>query len=373
MAKAISSAQTIKAKRTERYGAGEAARWREIAQAERMLRPRWPLTDVQRAAFRSRFSDAQCDELGGRAKSGQVFREGLDWAARIQKTLEGPHEGLRYSEERFTWLLECLLALAKERALYKSAQGSPGAARCLGEHVRAASLETREYLLGMLAELAGGVEAEVEALARAQGTVSDDRDLAASLRALSLLAQDWLRRQGDVDRALVASAGLTDAHAQSAWRSADDLERAASAAARVASDGADAAHEGADAAGNGADAASDGAEAAGDGSAQGEAGGTGKRDPAALVRAEGRLLREMAVAMRSFAEARRKNRSIRKLVPGPGTRGVLKPRKAQASEPEAPASAQEAPASESEATLAAASAPDHGAPYHAAMNGHLPM
>ncbi|WP_437898775.1 hypothetical protein [Sorangium sp. So ce124] len=361
MAKAISSAETVKAKRTERYGAGEAARWREIAQVERMLRPRWPLTDVQRAAFRSRFSDAQCDELGVRAKSGQVFREGLEWAARIQKTLEGPHEGLRYSEDRFTWLLECLLALAKERALYKSAQGSPGAARCLGEHARAASLETREYLLGMLAELAGGVEAEVDALARAQGTVSDDGELAASLRALSLLAQDWLRREGEVDRALVASAGLTDAHAQTAWRSADELDRAASDVARAASDG--------------VEAASDGAEAASDGDAkgEGEAAEMGKRDAAALVRAEGRLLREMAVAMRSFAEARRRNRSIRKLVLGPGTRGVLKPRKAQASEPEASAPELEAQASEPEETPAAPSAPDQGSPYHGAMNGHLAM
>ncbi|WP_437534201.1 hypothetical protein WME79_08875 [Sorangium sp. So ce726] len=364
MAKAISSAQTVKAKRTERYGAGEAARWREIAQVERMLRPRWPLTDVQRAAFRSRFSDAQCDELGGRAKSGQVFREGLEWAARIQKTLEGPHEGLRYSEDRFTWLLECLLALAKERALYKSAQGSPGAARCLGEHARAASLETREYLLGMLAELAGGVEAEVEALERAQGTVSDDRDLAASLRALSLLAQDWLGRAGDVDRALVAAAGLTDAHAQTAWRSADELERAASDVALATSNGAE-----------GAEAASEGAEAANDGDAQGEgeADGAAKRDPAALVRAQGRLLREMAVAMRSFAEARRKNRSIRKLVPGPGTRSVLKPRKAQTSEPEAQAPAPEAQASEPEEAPAASSVHDQGSLYHAGMNGHLAM
>lgn len=350
-AKTMSSTETDKHKKAQRKGAPDASRRGEIARVERMLRLRRPLTEVQRAAFRSRFSDAQCDEHGGRAKSGPVFREGLDWAARIQKTLEGPREGLRYSEERFTWLLECLLGLAKERALYKSAQGSPDAARCLGEQARAASLELRDDLLGTLAELAGGVEAEVEALAKAQGTAAEDRELAASLRALAGLAEDWLRRGGDVDRALVASAGLTHAHAQAAWRSADELERAAGDVAR---------------------AASDGAEVASDGAAPGESGegATGQRDAIALARAEGRLLREMAVAMRSFAEARRKNRSIRKLVPGPATRRVLKPRKTRAAEPEEQASEPEAQPSEPEGTPAAQPAADHEGSHPTAMNGH---
>ncbi|WP_437726463.1 hypothetical protein [Sorangium sp. So ce861] len=353
-AKAKSSTGPDAQKKAQRKGASEASRGGEIARVERTLRLRRPLTDVQRAAFRSRFSDAQCDELGGRAKSGPVFREALDWAARIQKTLEGPHEGLRYSEERFTWLLECLLALAKERALYKSAQGSPDGARCLGERARAASLELRDDLLGMLAELAGGVEAEVEALAKAQGTAADDRELAASLRALAGLAEDWLRRGGDVERALVASAGLTQAHAQAAWRSADDIERAAADVARVAGEGAE------------------GAEIASGGAAPGEGGegDEGKRDATALARAEGRVLREMAVAMRSFSEARRKNRAIRKLVPGPATRGVLKPRKARAPAPEEPTSEPEAPPSEPEGTSLAQPEPDHDVERHASMNGH---
>ncbi|WP_437969567.1 hypothetical protein WMF04_09800 [Sorangium sp. So ce260] len=357
-AKATSGAETDRHKKAQRKGASDAPRGGEIARVERMLRLRRPLTDVQRAAFRSRFSDAQCDEHGGRAKSGPVLREGIAWAERIQKTLEGPHEGLRYSEERFTWLLECLLGLARERALRKGAQGSADAARCLGEQARAASLELRDDLAGMLAELAGGVEAEVEALAKAQGTAADDRELAASLRALAGLAEDWLRRGGDVDRALVASAGLTQAHAQAAWRSADELERAAGDVAR---------------------AASDAPEIASDGAAPGEGGegDTGERDATALARAEGRLLREMAVAMRSFAEARRKNRAIRKLAPGPATRGVLKPRKTRASEPEAQgsgpeeqASAPEAQPPEPEGTPAAQPAPDHEASHHAALNGH---
>ncbi|XXX79628.1 hypothetical protein WMF30_12730 [Sorangium sp. So ce134] len=350
-AKAKSSAGTDAQKKAQRKGASDATRGGEIARVERMLRLRRPLTDVQRAAFRSRFSDAQCDEHGGRAKSGPVFREALDWAARIQKTLAGPHEGLRYSEERFTWLLECLLALAKERALYKSAQGSPDAARCLGEQARAASLELRDDLLGMLAELAGGVEAEAEALAKAQGTADDDRELAASLRGLAGLAEDWLRRGGDVERALVASTGLAQAHAQAAWRSADELERAAGDVVRA---------EGGE------------AEAASGGAAPGEGGegDGGTRDATAVARAEGRLLREMAVAMRSFAEARRKNRAIRKLVPGPATRGVLKPRKARAPEPEAQAPEPEAPPSEPEGTSAAPPAPDGDVSHHAALNGH---
>ncbi|AUX40740.1 uncharacterized protein SOCE26_021410 [Sorangium cellulosum] len=322
--------------KAERRGAAEVSWAGERAQVEQLLRLRRPLTDVQRTAFRSRFSDVQCDELGGRAKSGPVFREGLEWAARIQKTLDQPHEGLRYSEERFTWLLECLLELAKARASYKSAQDPAGTARRLGEQARAASLELREELATLLAELAGGVEAEVEALAKAQGTGADARELAASLRALAGLAEDWLRRGSDVDRALVASAGLTQAHAQAAWRAADELERVA---------------------GDGAQAAGDGAQTAGDGAAD-EA---GKRDATAVVRAEGRLLREMAVAMRSFSEARRKNKLIRKLVPGSATRDVLKPRAARSSEPEA-----QAP--QPEETPDAQPAPDQ-APYHAALNG----
>ncbi|WP_437679358.1 hypothetical protein [Sorangium sp. So ce131] len=349
------SAGAEKPAKAERGGAGVASWAGERAQVEQLLRLRRPLTDVQRAAFRSRFSDVQCDELGGHAKSGPVFREGLEWAARIQKTLGEPHEGLRYSEERFTWLLECLLELAKSRASYKSAQNPAAAARRLGEQARAASLELREDLTSVLAELAGGVEAEVEALAKAQGAADEARDLAASLRALAGLAEDWLRRGSDVDRALVASAGLTQAYAQAAWRAADELERAAADGARAAADGA-AGDGAAQAAADGA--AADATQAAGDGAA----GDPGQRDATAVVRAEGRLLREMAVAMRSFSEARRKNRGIRKLVPGSATRDVLKPRAARSSEPEA-----QAP--QPEETPEAQPAPDQEAPSHAALNG----
>jgi hypothetical protein len=257
----------------------------EVALAQHLLQSRQPLTDVQRSAFRSRFADAQCDDYGDRTKSKGVFKEGAAWAAQIKQTLAQPHEGLRYSEARFTWLLECLLELAIARDAQKTAQGSVGAVRRLEEQARAAALETREDLLEMLGELAGGVEADVEALRTARGTTKDNAALATSVRALAGLADGWLKRKGETDRALVAATGLTEAHAQAARRAAGVLDRASR-----------------------------------DKAAEGR---VEPRDTPPVNRAEGRLLREMGVAMRSFAEGNRKNKVVRKLVPGPATRNAL--------------------------------------------------
>lgn len=275
----------------------------DAAAIERMLKQHPPLTDVQRAAFRSRFSDAQCDKDGLRTKSKAVMKDGRALVGAIASTLGKAHPELRYAPARFTWLLECMLALAKARARQDAAQGSVGAARKMGEQARLAALATREDLLEMLEELAGGVEADRLALAGARGTTKDDGDLAKSLRALGALASGWLARPGAQEKALVASSGLLQGHVDQAKAQADELDAS---------------------------------------SAEAQGGRLEPRDNAEVNRAEGRVVREIGVAIASFEAAHRKNKLVPRLLPGPAIRAALSKGRG-AAEPATEATKQGAP------------------------------
>lgn len=246
------------------------------------------LTDTQRRAFLGQFSEAQCDELGGRTKAALVHGDALAWAALIDKNLRERAGVLRrYTRQRFAWYLECVGTLADAIEGQRAAQGRSAHGRGSVDKAREAGLLARAELAEALAILAGGDDARQLDVVAAQGDAGTSEALAASLRALSDLANGWLERFDMESHALVASVGLSRADVESALDCAGELT-AESDPHRLASPR------------------------------------SALRDTPAVDRAEGRVLLEMRLVMRVFSAAHERTRLVAPLVPGPGTRAVLR-------------------------------------------------
>ena len=246
-----------------------------------------PLSDVQREAFRSRFSDAQCDAWGTRTKASAVAKEAVAWCATIHRALRDfPHALGNYGEPRLAWLLECVRALQDEMAAQQQANSDVAPGVQALEKAIASGHDVRGRLLETLAVLVGAREDERAILEGASGHVTSDAlTLADSLSSLAELAAGWLARGDAVNRALVASTTLGPSRV--------DEARAAARAIRAAA----------------------GTKTLG--------GAPSVRDSAIVNRAEGRVLREMRVAMQIFEAAHGRDKAIPRLVAGPGTKAVL--------------------------------------------------
>jgi len=258
------------------------------------LTPNQPaLTHVQRAAFTAKYTDAACEEIGGRTKSEGVLGDAVGWAPIMAKALKTHAAPLRrYSLGRFAWFLECVRALADARELQRVEGSGAIASKLHVEQAQRVALTAREDLLETLGELTDGNEHEQETLAAAAGTTERPDRIVASLGSLAKLARGWLNRKDDASNELVQSVGLTFAEVESAERAAENL-----------------------------------AAATADKTVEGR---VVTRDTPAINRVEGRLLWEMKAASRIFARANARNKEVPKLVPGPATRNVLAPRAAKA-------------------------------------------
>jgi hypothetical protein len=260
------------------------------------LIPLWPaLTHAQRTAFTARYSDAKCDDMGGRTKSEGVLKDALAWAPIMSGALsKHPMALRRYSPARFAWFLECIAGLSDARAQQETRGGAVATSKLLAEQAQRTALASREALFETLEELVDGNADEEKALRTAAGTTESPDKIGASITALAQLARGWLGRKDGSSKALVEAVGLTLA----------EVESAESARAALASATAGATMEGR----------------------------LTPRDTPPVNRAEGRLLCEMKAAMRVFARANARSRDVPKLVPGPATRGVLAPRAGKATD-----------------------------------------
>jgi hypothetical protein len=147
----------------------------------------------------------------------------------------------------------------------------------------------RERLVARMRRFAGEREQENKALDEALGSIASDEELGRSIKGLVTLAQQWLARTDAASLVLLASAKLTKEVVAEALAAGTALMGAA------------------------ADATEDRT--------------VGGRDSAAVNVSEGAVLYEMRYALDAVGEAHEEHRAIRKLVPGPATRGVLGPRK----------------------------------------------
>lgn len=274
------------------------------------------LTDVQRAAFRSRIGDAECASLGAQTQSALVLREATTWAKIIQGalvTFAGPLQA--YTPARFAWFVECAQGLAQAAQAQQQSAGSVGAARGNELSARQAALAAREALDEKLALLAGQDAAAMAELQAAFGTTETALALVQSVKALASLASTWLASSNPQDEALVASVNLTAGDVDTANQAAQALTDAASSAVGTRAQ---------------------------------------PKDGPAVNLAEGRVLFEMKAVRGVFEKARSKTPAVPSLPIGSGTRRVLAPHKRAATP--APAAAGATATAGSTATPAPAAA-----------------
>jgi len=263
------------------------------------LFPRWPsLEPRHRRAFQALGNDLERSKLGTRTKGLGVLQDGITWATQMDEALCQYGTGALkfYSSARYVYFLETLTALADQLAAARAQNKNVGAARGTAASRRESALAARAALLSPLRTFAGGRAPEGAALDAAIGVIYPDDRLGESLADLAALARKWLVLTDEDSVVLLAEARLT----------ADLATAAITAAKELTGSAADAKLEGY-IAGN---------------------------DPPLVNLAEGGVLFEMKEAMRLFGEAHDKYPAVKKLSPGPATRGVLM--RHEAKKPEAP-------------------------------------
>jgi hypothetical protein len=231
-----------------------------------------------RAAFRTSFTEAQCEAWGQRSEAAKVLGEATRWLVPLQAALEkGDVAG--YSSRRLAFLAELLVELEDEiAATTEPAEGAPphpghpGARQSAFTYARGVRRELIDRL-GLIA--AGRDELQALVAARDEGDKSPDT-LRDSLAGLIELASRW--RRDPAMELLADDADLTTARLGGAYNALEALARADV----VLGEGA---------------------------GREGDAG--------SVNRVEGRVLRELDLAQRAFARARAAGLPVPPLVPGP--------------------------------------------------------
>ena len=263
------------------------------------LLPRWPALDPKhRRAFHKLANDLARSKLGARTKGIGVLQDSITWATQMDAALRQYGTGAlkSYSPARYVYFLESLTSLADQLAVARTKNKSVGAARGTAASHRDAAVTARESLLSPLRTFAGSRDPESGLLDTATGVSDPDDRLDESLADLAALARTWLALKDEDSLFLAADAGLTA-----------DLATAAINAGKALT-------------GSAAGAKLEGPVAG--------------HDSPLVNLAEGGVLLEMKEAMRLFGEANAKHPAVKKLTPGPATRGVLGRRMATAAAPE---------------------------------------
>jgi hypothetical protein len=235
---------------------------------------RLPALDTKlRLAFRTTFTDEQCEGWGSRTEAVKVLAEAGQWLGPLHSAVEKKTVG-GYSARRLAFLAELLVALEDEIAATAGPDGLPhrGARRSAVTYAKG----VRRDLLDRLGLVAGGrdeLRALVHSRDEGEGSLEDLRD---SLAGLIELAGRW--RRDPVLELLADDAELSVARLGGAYNALEALARADEVLRAV-----------------------DGA--------------TGDSD--SVNRIEGRVLRELHLAQTAFARARELGEAVPNLVAGP--------------------------------------------------------
>lgn len=230
-----------------------------------------------RAAYRSAFTDEQCDAWGEKTKAENVIKEAERWIATLARDLP-ENADVAYSRRRLAYLCELVVLLADEMSRTSGGQALRA--------TRSAAIElannARVDLARRLRALAGGQQKILAEIASASPENPESGfDVQESLTELISLATRL--RRDDVLEALADDVGLTEARLNAAYSALENI-----AGAREVADNA-AAYEG---------------------------------DAPTVNRIEGRVLREMKLAQRLLREARERGVKVPALVAAP-TLGAL--------------------------------------------------
>lgn len=286
---ATSKAKSSKAKSTATKAAPKAAKAPAKAAAKpapyrdslavKTLATLPALSSKLRAAYRLSFNDEQCDAWGEKTKAEVVLKEAEKWIGTMNAALKRDPD-VAYSRRRLAFLCELVVLLEDEMAR-TSDKG--------GEHlsIRSAALSlannARADLARRLRAMAGGrqnILAEVSQ--HRPDNAKSVSDVQESLTALISLATRL--RRDDVNEALADDVGLTESRLNAAYSALEALTGAGELALNSAE------YEG---------------------------------DAPSVNRIEGRVLRELRLAQRLFAEARDAGISVPLLVPSPALKAIL--------------------------------------------------
>jgi hypothetical protein len=238
------------------------------------------LSSKLRAAYRLSFNDEQCDAWGEKTKADVVLKEAEKWIASMNAALKRDPD-VAYSRRRLAFLCELVVLLEDEMA--RTTQ------KGAGEHlsIRSAALSlannARADLARRLRAMAGGrqnILAEVSQ--HRPDNAKSVSDVQESLTALISLATRL--RRDDVNEALADDVGLTESRLNAAYSALEALTGAGELTLNAAE------YEG---------------------------------DAPSVNRIEGRVLRELRLAQRLFAEARDAGISVPLLVPSPALKAIL--------------------------------------------------
>jgi hypothetical protein len=238
------------------------------------------LTGKLRAAFRSAFTDEQCDAWGEKTKAENVIVEAEKFIATMARSLKDSSD-VTYSRRRLAYLCELLVLLQDE--VEHTKDSSMTGLRSTRSAALAVAVNARRDLARRLRALAGGQQKLLQEVANA--APQDERsanDLMDSLTATIDFAQKL--RRNDVTEALADDVGLTEARLNSAYSALESLAGAREVALNAA------AYEG---------------------------------DAPSVNRIEGRVLREMKLAQRLFIESREAGVNVPVLVAGPSLKAIF--------------------------------------------------
>lgn len=238
------------------------------------------LTGKLRAAFRSAFTDEQCDAWGEQTKADNVIKEAEKFVATMNRALKD-NTDVTYSRRRLTFLCELLVLLEDEVAHTTDTTGAD--LRATRGAALAVANNARKDLARRLRALAGGQQkllGEVAQVAPAsEGSPTDVQD---SLTATIDLCVKL--RRNEIMETLADDVGLSEARLNSAYAALEALAGARSVSLNAA------ANEG---------------------------------DAPSVNRIEGRVLREMRLAQRLFNESREAGVNVPALVAGPSLKAIF--------------------------------------------------
>lgn len=246
-----------------------------------------PVSEAERAGFRSQFSDEKARALGATTRAAVVELEAMRFARpAYDYLLASNNRRVRYAPVRLAFLLECVAELADARAADVTARTKAAAkqgGRSLAESRAAAILG--ELSLSMQDVTVGSDDLSAQ-LASARKLAVPADDTAAALDALAQRLEGWLADSDPRLAALLAGYNL----------GAEDVTAARAAAAALRKE---------------RDAA--------------QATGSAHHDGAAVNAIEGRVLFEMRLLRKLFHRAsdRTGDPSIPRLNPSPGLRRVF--------------------------------------------------
>lgn len=238
------------------------------------------LTGKLRAAFRSAFTDEQCDAWGEQTKAENVIKEAEKFVATMNRALKD-NTDVTYSRRRLTFLCELLVLLEDEVAHTKDTTSAD--LRSTRGAALAVANNARKDLARRLRALAGGQQKLLGEVAKvAPGSEKSATDVQDSLTATIDLGVKL--RRNEIMEALADDVGLTEARLNSAYAALEAL-----AGAREVSLNA----------------------------------GGYEGDAPSVNRIEGRVLREMRLAQRLFNESREAGVNVPALIAGPSLKVIF--------------------------------------------------